>query len=426
MSINTTNYSHKAINAAIKHYEAFVDNSTTSGKTFTINYKLNIDFDRLIYQAKIFAFNFGNHYHMEFEKKLTQPLDKVQDRLFEIYIYSFVKSIHSAMYRNQINNDMSKGLAFDGHHKLYHLLRVQSFVEYKDNISYVFSIDLGDESSKRELFIEIFSRFKFLQPYLNTYSDIFGTKLISIALYESDLLRIKTKIDEIVSKSRNVQQQNINNNENAGNNANESSNNVVTDKKTKKKRSNNTPKWSTVNLNLARGVISVVEFSAHSTNPTDVVTFDKNPILNAFESEERDVLYYIPIIDNKPILLNPSFSFSRANFITVDKNNTNMKWIDRAYHSESYTGKQRHLDGSDVYCNTGIICDQLFILDDDKWISTDSYKKIYTPLSDKFKNLGFKIIVKILTDILNKSDLATIKAEQIEDIYNKYVGPNLK
>lgn len=373
MSLNTTNYSHKAINAAIKHYEAFVDNTSVQQRNFYQNFRLSIDLEKLHSQAFTFAYSFKDHSHMDFERKIYVPLNKVEKILYRTYIYSFTKSIYNSIFRLQVNDDVEKGYILEGHCKLYHLLRTQSGIYNKDNVVYNYNIRLGSIEQRRASFMKIILRFSFLSSFLKQTSDNFGTSAFFIPEFEGYLSRLKFRVDDLRGKE---------------------------------KKEN---KDTNVNTKYSFGLIQIVSLNNDNTC-SNILNFENIPIFNAFENDKKDMLYYIPILENKPIVYNPSFFFNKANFIVLDKDN-DIKYLSRAYQTENLSVKQNHFISSEVYTNSGIKPYSLYSLDKYNFELSDKTKKLF----DVLNNIKDTELAKIIDSIIEKIKEEVFELEDIAD-----------
>lgn len=428
MSISMTNYSHKAINAAHKHYDAFLNNTPVSMKNFELDLKINIDLNMLNIQAHTFAYFVRNDNNMKFETRLSAPLEKVETILYECYIYSFVKCLFNAFFRSEINSDMFKGYAFEGHCKFYHLLRAQYLVEEKGGIVYTINIDYGNEKHRRALFILIFGSFPFLRRYLDSGYDSFGTRAFFITDYENYLLRMRNSVSDLKSKS-NKGNNPIGNQNNKDQNIDKDSTipSSISDQpqsqtpNSKKKNNFNQNRNNSANLNNKLGLLEIVELNDQSCS--NITNFENNPVLNAFISEDGGTQYYIPIVDDKPIIYNASYFFNKANFITLS-NNQDMKILGRAYQRQEITDRQLHFICSEVYTNTGVKPQNVIVKRDKKdKISKIPVSQIYDYLDKIVKDKLNEVFIEILEGIAEK---VTTEDFELGTLLNKILEPFVK
>jgi hypothetical protein len=89
---------------------------------------------------------------------------------------------------------------------------------------------------------------------------------------------------------------------------------------------------------------------------SSIVSFNNNPLMNAFYTNDRKKYLFITVNSNKTVENNPSVFFSKANFIKLAENQTNQKKIDRIYNRINVDKNLEHVVCYEVYTNTGIFC----------------------------------------------------------------------
>lgn len=349
----TNNYSRRPINEIHKNFEFLEGKSLISSRTYDLQFKVDIDLKELHQQAAVFATNYETHGHINHYKVMRIRREKVIFKLYELYIYSFVKSLYSALYYSNLNEKSKLGWVFTGHCGLFNLLRSSSNSGSEGNIMLSYKISLGTGQYKAALFMSLLSKFKFLRKYKDYSMDSFGTTSFYIPEYESYMNYLR---EDSYSSDHILQGENEN----------------KEDKKNRVKK--------TVYTN---GKLSISELNSDAES---IIDFNNTPIMNAFQSSDSKVLYFITVMNGKEMEFNPSFSFNKANFIKL-ANGYDFSSISRCYNKMELEGV-KHLVCSEVFTNTGIKCRNTSI-----GIIKD--KDIKIPNIDKFvssiNNLGDRL-----------------------------------
>jgi hypothetical protein len=97
-------------------------------------------------------------------------------------------------------------------------------------------------------------------------------------------------------------------------------------------------------------------FRIDQNNSTNVTTFSNSPVMNGFISNDNKHYKFILVNNGKEVENNPSFFFSKANFIYLNDKGNDKDKIDRIYRSIPIDSNLSHTVCSEVFTNTGIKC----------------------------------------------------------------------
>jgi hypothetical protein len=322
----TNNYSQSPINEVIKNFEVLEDNTTISNRSFNLNLKIDVSPSLLEYQAKIFAQNYKTHGYINFFRTLRIREDQVIDKLEKLYVYSYVKCLHNGIYYHRISNNSDMGYAMRGHAAYFNLLTQTSQSGKKNETLLTYSLDVGTSNYKKALLVKLFTKYPFLKDYSEYRKDALGTFPFFIQEYEAYFNYLS---DDYYSRDH-VQQ----------------------GEQDKIENSNITGRSR--GLTYSNGKLHIVRMDQKQTS--SIVSFNNNPLMNAFYTNDRKKYLFITVNSNKTVENNPSVFFSKANFIKLAENQTNQKKIDRIYNRINVDKNLEHVVCYEVYTNTGIFC----------------------------------------------------------------------
>lgn len=338
----TTNYSCKNIIKQINNYE-FLDNnsSSTSNRSLSISLTIDVDFNQLDRQSKVFSDNYIQHGYVEFSKVLRCRYEDVRNNLKNLYIYSFVKCLHNGLFFNNINEHTKQGLCFRGHAAFYQLLRNPNFVYRSDNYSVTALLTLPGFKEKNILMSLLLRKYPFLKDGISNIDSVGNTPFMH-SEWEAKfnyLLNNLTVNNKIVSFEMGDESK-IDN----------------------KHKDNNKYRKSILNTSTSDDKLVILELK--DSVAISIVESNNNPITNVLLKKDSDVLYFSPVISNNGIENNPSFFFNLANFIRLKDSSD--KNLSKYYSSNSYSvDKCKHFICSEVFTNTGIKC----------YINSDDYNE---------------------------------------------------
>jgi len=253
--------------------------------------------------------------------------------MYELYIYSYYKSLYLGFYSSQLNSKSDYGLAFFGHGYLYHLLSSERNVTSNNyggyNIGYRFI-----NYYKRDLILTTLkSYFKFLDGL--TRIDPFGCSFEISPLYE----RLLSEIQNITTFGGKFSDDEFS--------TNKSKNNPVVSK------------VSTVSNDYYEGQ-NVQVRSLNDNVYSDIFGFKTNAIFNAFYSEGAKGFYYVKH-SKQDMLFNRNYFLSRANLISGSfVSDGDLDFNSNIYHYKSFKDENNlnkehlHMISSDVFAITGI------------------------------------------------------------------------
>jgi hypothetical protein len=380
----TNNYSQSPINESIKTYEELEDNTTLSNRSFHLNLKIDVSLSQLEFQANIFSENFKTHGYINFFRVLRVREDQVKLKLKNLYIYSFVKCLHNGVFYHRISNNSDMGFAMRGHAAYFNLLTQTSQSGKKNETLLTYSLDVGTNNYKKALLVRLISKYPFLKDYTKFTKDSLGTFPFFIQEYEAYF----SYLTEDYYSRDHVQQgeQDLIENSNA----------------TGRSRG----------LRYTNGKLHVVRMDQKQTS--SILSFNNNPLMNSFYSADKKKYLFIPVSAGKSIVNNPSFFFSKANFIKLASSQPNEKKIERIYRDINVNEKLEHVVCYEVYTNTGILCSFLPVQKSNS-IKVPSLDTILQYLS-KLENLvNVDILVK-LSEATNIDDLELYFEEYIESL----------
>jgi hypothetical protein len=319
----TNNYSQVTINEVIKNFEFLTDSTSISDRSFHLAFKLSQNLDMLELQAVTFAENFKSHGYINFFKTLRIPENQVYDALHDLYIYSYAKCLYNGLNYSTISEQSYMGYAFRGHSSLFYLMRSPGNSTKYQKLYLSWNLDIGDESYKQALLLNLISQYPFLKSYREYSKDTYGTKPFMIQKFEAYF----NFLTEDYYSRDNVQQ---------GEQQNKSEG---------PRAFNNAPS----------GKICVIRMDPNHVS--SMLSFSLNPIMNAFLSANGSKFYFVPVGNGKQVENNASLFFSKANFIQLeDENSKEMTKVKRIYRSIKVNDDLIHTVCSEVFTNTGIIC----------------------------------------------------------------------
>jgi hypothetical protein len=213
-----------------------------------------------------------------------------------------------------------------GHAAYFNLLTQTSQSGKKNETLLTYSLDVGTLNYKKALLVKLFTKYPFLKDYSKFRKDALGTFPFFIQEYEAYFNYLS---DDYYSRDH-VQQGEQDTIEN----------------------SNITGRGR--GLTYSNGKLHIVRMDQKQTS--SIVSFNNNPLMNAFYNSDRKKYLFIPVNSNKSVENNPSFFFSKANFIKLAENQTNQKKIDRIYKEINVDANLEHVVCYEVYTNTGIFC----------------------------------------------------------------------
>lgn len=366
MSLSIKNYSQNTINKIIKNFAYLEDNTTTANLTFELDLKIEPNLDQLDLQARIFSINYKTHGYINFYKSLRIRDDQVETALYEMYVYSYVKSLYNGLFFHNLSEDSNLGLAFQGHALFFQAIKAASLSEMRDDVYLRYNLNLGSPKYKQALLARILSRFSFLKSFINESLDNVGTTPFYVRYIETYFSYITQDYYSNEYFKQGVDSKNSDN-------------------------------------NFPNGRLFITKLNMSDSN--SILKFNTNPIMNAFTNDSFKEFYFVPVLNGTTMVDNPAVFFSKANFISLrsDGKNNNMIKIRRIYNSILLNSKQRHLVLAEVFTNTGVIC---------RFNSEGNtkYDRIKVPSIDKF--------IKLIEDHDYTSLLEKISEELWESINN--------
>jgi hypothetical protein len=364
-----TNYSIKDLTESYKNREFLIGINSVDERRIFFNFEINPNFKQLEAQARTFANNYDTHGYIKLHKVLrVNPYNVTQD-LYEMYIYSYVKALYNGLYNQTINNKNTLGYVLMGHFALYSLLcSPQNSGIYK---SFQISIKIKTFSDvhQKALITRFLTKYNFLSEGKETF--IFGKESFAIKKYEAFLNRLA---DDHYARGHVIKSENSSNKANTND-----------------------------NLTYDQGQLHLMNIMPD--NMSEVFHFNNVPIMNSFMNYNQDKFYYINVKNGINCQYNPSFVFSKANFITLSSEQNETEIADTFYKSYSYNERfNRNLTGSEVHCITGITCKTIHT-NDTEYVKPIDFDRI-KDFINKFKDSEFwDLIDIIITESIDVDEL---------------------
>lgn len=315
-----TNYSFNTICEKIKNFTFLEDSSSVIDKGMTLFFDIVVSTNELDAQATTFMENYSTHGHINFFRVFKCKPSEVDDLLYELYIYSYVKCLYNGLYYDRISESSDLGLSFIGHSMFFELLRSPNATNFKDDTLISYRIQLGNEINRQALILRLISRFSFLRDFLDYNTDALGTSSFFINKYERLLNFL---VEDFYSRDHFV--------------------NAEKDKDNKRSRGA---------YNYENGQLFIVKIGQAKS----FAAFNNSPVINAFTDHSGNKLIFSTVRNGKSMEFNSSFSFSKANFIRLSDRNNDFDKVEKYFNNLILTNDQRHLVCSEVYANTGIYC----------------------------------------------------------------------
>lgn len=269
-------------------------------------------------QAEIFALNYANHGYLNLPKILRCSGNDVQRKLSELYIYSYVKCLYNGLFYSSLNNSSDLGLCFTGHSSMFHVIRSTGVNRIKDEFAFDCRFKHGDEDVRRVEVALLVGEFSFLKQYDN-FVDNFGNSPFLIPEIErlfrflnEDYYAIRSAGGPSVKYGREEQKSD------------------------------------------EQGKIKITTLD--SAYQSSILRPENYPVANAFTDSSGRKLYFIEVNGNYSIENNPSFFFSKANFLVASDDNNFDLLEQRYYHTKDLGPDEDFLVASEVFTITGIYC----------------------------------------------------------------------
>lgn len=377
----TTNYSQGPINGSIKTYEGLYDSTSISDRTFHSNMETFLDTPQLAFQGITFSSNYGSHGYMNFSRTLRIRESEVSNRLFEVFIYSYMKCLHNGLYFHRISDSVDMGLSLRGHASLFELIVSNSQSGRKNETLLSYNLDLGSDSRKRAFLLKLLTDFPFLKEYQNFGLDSLGTTSFFIQKYETTL----NLLSEDYYSRDHIQQGD----------------------QDKINLKNNTGRSK--GLNYPNGKLHITRLDQKQSS--SILSFSNNPIMNGAVSADGKSYRFIPVNEGKTIVNNPSFILSKSLFIKFSNDQIHQTKLDRIYREVEISKDTEHLVCYEVFAITGIMC--RFV----PTKNTRNYSGIDTTVSkleNYLSSLSSKLSEDFFQEVLNSVDI-----EDFDDVLDE-------
>lgn len=320
--INTTkDYSIDRIVTKHKNYQFLNKESSISDKRIEYSFVIKPMASRLLLQASTFSSNFVNHGDYNLQKILRCRHDQVEDILTKMYVYSYIKNFHNGLFCDKLNDSCDLGYSFEGHQQLFEVIKSPYQRRVREDIFIDSKIKLGNDTTKQVSIALLISQFPFLKEY-SSYIDNLGFEAFLIPKYESYFSFLTE--DFYAARS-----------------TGDIANTAIL-------------KGPKVDTRGDKGKISVV--GTNNETSRQILKEGSYPITNAFTNVDDSKLYFIEVNGSHSINDNPSFFFSKANFIKISSNANTTKFVNKFYLTKELTPKEDFLTCSEVFTITGIRC----------------------------------------------------------------------
>jgi hypothetical protein len=383
----TNNYSQAPINESIKTFEVLEDNTTISNRSFNLNLIIDLSSKQLKYQAKLFAVNYKTHGYINFFKTFRIREDQVLDVLEKLYVYSYAKCLHNGIYYHRISNNSDMGFAMRGHAAYFNLLTQTSQSGKKNDTLLTYNLDVGSDKYKEALLVKLIATYPFLKEYTEYRKDPLGTFPFFIQEFEGYF----TYLSEDYYSRDHVQQGE------------------------QDKFGNSDTTGRSRGLTYPNGKLHIVRMN--QKHNSSILSFNNNPLMNAFYSNDRKKYRFITINAGKSVINNPSFFFSKANFIKLADNQTNEDKIERIYREIKVDNNLEHVTCYEVFTNTGIMCSFMPVKSSSSTIKIPSLATIEQYLT-KLKDMMQEDILIRIAEATDLSDL--------EEFFNELLNNSVK
>lgn len=377
MSLLTKNYSQSKINQVLTNYSFIERRTSTSERSLDIYFDLDVDLDWLEFQAHTFSINYSTHGYINHFKVMKCKPEEVENLLFQTYIYSFVKSFYNSIYNSDMSSKTSFGFAFKGHVDMFNIIRSCSNSGYFGETMFSTRIIIGDKKRKDSHMIRLFKRFSFLSQFKSNQFDAFGTVSFSIPRFESILNSFC--YDHFALNH--VEQGKVT----AG----------IKDATDKRK------------IDYPSGKLHLADMNDHQSA---ILAFNNFPLMNAFVDKNNN-FYFIPTDEKNSFEFNASVFFNKANFLTLNSDQTDMDKILKIYHSFKLSEDTSHFVCSEIYTNTGIRCRNYRFPERGPKLVIPSVDDIYESIKTKSESVTGKLVLKSLGLEQEYEDI-------VEDLYN--------
>lgn len=344
MSSKLTNYSAKNISTKAKNFVFLNDNASTSDKSFRLYLRFDISMSILHQQAEDFSLNYKTHGYINFFKTLCCKVEEVQQNLYNLYIYSFVKCFVNGLNFSKISEQADLGLAMIGHSQMFDIMKSPFCQQLEGDFLLSYMINLPTVAEKEAILVRLLSSFPFLGEFRLYSIDAFGTSAFFIPQYETFLQRL---FEDYYSKDH---FKNTTGSTDKMDSKDLKSQDQEEKEKSGKKRNKNNSNEDKIYPN---GRLILVKLNKGQTN--SVTGFKQSPIMNGFYSIDKKHFIFSEVGNGISMEFNHSLFFSKGIQLRVDGSNLNdLVKIDRYYLQNPLTLQQRHLICSEVSAMTGI------------------------------------------------------------------------
>jgi hypothetical protein len=330
---NTNYLSNIFVNYIEQEKSFFSTKNEFTDKYYTLNIGLGKHADELDIQAEIFS-DYMDSRSLQILRRLIDNRRNFKELMYEVFIYSFFKSLFLGLFVNQVNANSNFGKCFYGHGYMFHVISHERNAENSNLSGYNIGFKVVCEE---KLFLINYYKARF--PFLNGLDkiDTFGCSFPFSEIYERIL-------NELYYMSIDDGNQNTNN-----------------EKRKERKNDPSVTQVSVMNANIYKGNDKPDVRSYDDSCYNNVLEFSNNSLFNMFYSNDFDGMYYTKH-SKESILLNRNYFLPRALLFSGEYSfDGEISFLDNLYHfirfneSDNMNIEHLHLFIGDVFAITGIV-----------------------------------------------------------------------
>lgn len=391
MKLTYNNFAHRSLCETFKNYNFFENEDLIERSTLQFKFRFKLDLDRLVKQAYLFSdvVNSANS-RLNYQLGIKEQ-ELCKRKMEELYIYSFFKTFYHLCFQGNITQETNFGYCFLGHSSLLSLFTVgmSQSQDTDTNIYINYSFSYMSPEERKYLIYSMVERFPFLnqEKFFDPSASLVGTITYKVQDYEQLFLGL----EKVYRSTKIISGINVVNKK--GKQKNDHLENVVNE----------------IHGSIHLGMIS--NYMGHDS----ILMYPNLPLLNGFVGEDFSDFYFINVPNGKAIKYNSSLFFARANFISLDQDQSSIE-LDRYYNYVNIEKRKEYLSiMSEVYAITGMKPNfSGYNGRDGKSYNIPSFRTI----ADKLASKGLSVDQTVINTLVNKfkNDFESYFTQLLEEI----------
>jgi hypothetical protein len=314
----TTNYSVERLSIKKENQDFLRRSNSLTENSIWLNYEIAPLARNLDLQAVTFSDNYGTHGYLEHGKLLRCKNEEIFERLKEMFIYSYIKSLHNGFFHSNFSDKAHMGICLTGHCYFFRIIRSSGSSITRNGLTINSKIDTGSVFDRKVIFALLIQEFPFLRKYDRYLSNI-GDEPLFIPELESCLSNYKENYYSVRAHGE-------------------------------PEKVGKTSKGNTI----SKGRIQLEDMRSVSLD--DIQKETHYPLSNAFTNKIGNELYFIESNGKYSVQNNPSFFFCKSNFLCISEISDIEMLKRRYYTTKSISSEEDHLIASEVFSISGIEC----------------------------------------------------------------------